>query len=307
MAVLGIKVLFWMRKARRRLWGIYSRVVTLVSGMLTQRRITPISVTESTDQLGHGPKIRSAIRKGRLPNLSQLGGLGSEAYTDEVYERIVSKICDLKSLDYVKESLDQLKPLNHEDSIIHPEHGVDSAIIRSLLTFVLVENLLSRFDGQEVVEIGAGIATFAATVMTLSTPKRYTIYDLPDILELQKLFLHRVLPSSKFDRIRFCSAHEISGNESFDLVYSTYAFSELEFSVAEKYLENVVKQSKVGFMTYNHLGSKFHVRNMEIFDLCKRLLTGDSCTESIEIRADELFKLGAGGDPSCCNVLWRMR
>lgn len=302
-----MKVLFWMRKAQRRLWGIYSRIVTLVSRIVTQRRMTPISVTESTDHLGHGPKIRSAIRKGCLPNLSQLGGLGSETYTDEVYESIFSRICELKSLDYVKKSLVQLKVLNHENSIVHPKHGVDSAIIRSLLTFVLVENLLCQFDGQEVVEIGAGIATFAATVMTLSTPKRYTIYDLPDILKLQKLFLRRVLPQSKFDRIRFCSAHKISENESFDLVHSTYAFSELEFSVAEKYLENVVKRSRMGFMVYNHLGSKFQVRNMEVFELCKRLLSGESCTETVEIRADEFFKLGAGGDPSCCNILWRMQ
>ena len=142
--------------------------------------------------------------------------------------------------------------------------------------------------------------------MTLSAPKRYTIYDLPEMLELQKMFLCRALSPSDFDRIRFCNALELPENENFDLVFSTYAYSELEFSVAEKYLETIVKNSKMGFMTYNNLGSKFHVRTMKVSEFTERLTASSSRKVKVEIHADEFYQLGGGGDPTSCNVVWKM-
>src|SRR5690606_28162331 len=60
--------------------------------------------------------------------------------------------------------------------------GVDSATLRALLMFSLDEAQLVRFDGLSVVEIGGGIGSFAAAVLTLSSPESYAIYDLPDML-----------------------------------------------------------------------------------------------------------------------------
>src|SRR5690606_15192316 len=111
--------------------------------------------------------------------------------------------------------------------------------------------------------------------------------------------------AAKLERLEFRSAYELGPAAPFDLVYSTYAFSELATRVAEQYFENVVRHARMGFMTYNHLGARFGIDNLSAAAFCRRLLAGDTAVEAVEMRADEHYRLGGGGDESCCNLLWR--
>ena len=51
----------------------------------------------------------------------------------------------------------------------------------------------------------------------------------------------------------------ISGQDSYDLVISNYAFSELKREVQEDYFANVVQKSKRGYFTYNDISPKEYV------------------------------------------------
>lgn len=270
------------------------------------KRRTATSITELKDHLGHGPEIRAALARGELPRLESLAGLGAERYTDEVFARMHARIVELAPRGSVPESLRKLAPLVLAGTAGTAEssRGVDSATLRALLMFSIVEAQLVRFERLSVVEIGGGIGSFAAVVLTLSEPASYAFYDLPDMLALQRGYLSRVLPREKLERVRFRSAYELSPVAPFDLVYSTYAFSELARRVAEQYFESVVRHARMGFMTYNHLGARFGIDNLSAVDFCGRLLASGGI-ESVEVRADEHYRLGAGGDESCCNLLWR--
>ena len=270
------------------------------------KRRAATSITEYKDHLGHGPAIRGALARGELPPLESLAGLGAERYTDEVFARMHARIGDLRPPGSVPSSLRKLESLALDRAGVDARFGVDGATLRALLMFSLVEAQLVRFDGLSVVEIGGGIGSFAAAVLTLSSPASYAIYDLPDMLALQRAYLSKVLPPSKLERVRFCSAYELAAPVApFDLVYSTYAFSELAKRVAEQYFENVVRHARMGFMTYNHLGARFGIDNLSAVDFCLRLIASGGGIESVDVRADEHYRLGAGGDESCCNLLWR--
>lgn len=271
------------------------------------KRRAATSITDYKDHLGHGPAIRAALARGELPPLDTLAGLGAERYTDEVFARMHARIVELAPTGSVPDSLRKLAPLAIDGAAVDARFGVDSATLRALLMFRLVETQLVRFKGLSVVEIGGGIGSFAAAVLTLSEPESYAIYDLPDMLELQRAYLSKVLPPSKLSRVRLLSAYELEPAAPFDLVYSTYAFSELAKRIAEQYFENVVRHARMGFMTYNHLGARFGIDNLSAVELCLRLLASGGGIEAVEVRADEHYRLGAGGDESCCNLLWRRK
>jgi len=269
------------------------------------KRRAATSSTEFKDHLGHGPAIRAALARGELPPLASLAGLGAERYSDEVFARVHARIVELVRPGSIAEPLRKLAPLVVDGAAVDARFGVDSATLRALLMFALVEAQLARFDGLSVVEIGGGIGSFTAAVLTLSEPESYAIYDLPDMLGVQRAYLSKVLPLEKLERVRFCNAYELTPAAPFDLVYSTYAFSELAKRVAERYFDHVVRHARMGFMTYNHLGTRFGIDNLSAVDFCLRLLASDPAIETIEVRPDEHYRLGGGGDDSCCNLLWR--
>src|SRR5690606_8912535 len=142
--------------------------------------------------------------------LESLAGLGAERYTDEVIARMHARIVELAPPGSVPESLRKLAPIALDRAADDARFGVDSATLRALLMFSLVEAQLVRFDGLSVVEIGGGIGSFAAAVLSLSSPESYAIYDLPDMLALQRAYLSKVLPPAKLERVRFCSGYELT-------------------------------------------------------------------------------------------------
>src|SRR5690606_1344698 len=165
--------------------------------------------------------IRAALARGELPPLDSLACLGAERYTDEIFARIHARIVELAPPGSVPESLRKLAPLAVDGTGVDARYGVDSSALRALLMFSLVEAQLARFERLSVVEIGGGIGSFAAAVLTLSEPESYAIYDLPDMLGVQRAYLSKVLPLEKLERVRFCNAYELTPAAPFDLVYST--------------------------------------------------------------------------------------
>jgi putative sugar O-methyltransferase len=116
----------------------------------------------------------------------------------------------------------------------------------------ILQDLERMFDFskiQQVVEIGIGNGGQAAQMCNLHSLENYTLVDLEPVLGLTQI----LLATHKFEtQFQFLNPSEIYSLPS-DLFLSNYAFSELNKSSQDLYIENVLKVSKRGFMLYNHI------------------------------------------------------
>jgi len=98
-----------------------------------------------------------------------------------------------------------------------------------------------------IAEIGGGFGGQAAVLRKLSSFKSYTIYDLPEVHELQSKFLKA---NDSESGVLYADGR-IAPSGNFDLVISNYAVSELKRELQVAYFENVVKTSTHGYLTWN--------------------------------------------------------
>lgn len=116
----------------------------------------------------------------------------------------------------------------------------------------ILGDLISFFgplDDKEVLEIGVGNGGQAAQVLNFFDVKTYTLVDLPKVLELTKLVQSK-LPD--YQKLIFASSESSLARYS-DLFISNYAFSELHKEIQDKYFELYIRNSKSGYMIYNHI------------------------------------------------------
>ena len=74
--------------------------------------------------------------------------------------------------------------------------------------------------------------------------------DLPPVLNLvQKYLSHFEINTA----IKSLDVSRLMPNQEYDLVVSNYAFTELRRDIQENYLENVIRKSKRGYITYNDI------------------------------------------------------
>ena len=116
----------------------------------------------------------------------------------------------------------------------------------------ILQDLERMFDFpkiRQIVEIGIGNGGQAAQICNLSQLDSYTFIDLEPVLSLTQI----VLSNHKFKtHFEFLSPDQVYSLSS-DLFLSNYAFSELNKASQDRYIENVLKSSKRGFMLFNHI------------------------------------------------------
>jgi hypothetical protein len=149
--------------------------------------------------------------------------------------------------------------VNQVDSIGNPRkfrykpYGDLSPLsLRYLNTFFNLKSNFGDLNQLNIVEIGGGFGGQAALICSLSTPKSYTLLDLPVVILLQEKFVKDLKIKGDF---YFYSNPEMV-RDQIDLVLSNYAFSELTKDVQDLYLETVILKSRFGFITWNKLGNK---------------------------------------------------
>jgi hypothetical protein len=125
---------------------------------------------------------------------------------------------------------------------------ISPTIIRYLYVNQRVLDLFNRETIQKVGEIGIGFGgQFAITSKSLRLTE-YSLYDLPVVLALAE----RTLNEAKLLDGSFKSqAINPVLQNSFDLVISNYAFSELPAEVQRDYVSKIFKNSPCGYMTMN--------------------------------------------------------
>jgi hypothetical protein len=142
----------------------------------------------------------------------------------------------------------------------YPKIGqVSPTSLRYLKVFSDLEGLFGSLDELAIGEIGVGFGGQASLIATLAKVSKYHVFDLPEVLSLNQRFFHSL---NLNDRFNFHDGRDPI-QQSLDLVISNYAFSELTRPVQKMYLENVILNSKRGYVTWNDIAYK----NFQSFSL----------------------------------------
>ena len=138
-------------------------------------------------------------------------------------------------------------------------------ILRYLKVGTDLNKLFGDLQSQHIVEVGIGFGGQAAVLNRIWGVKNYKFYDLPEVLELARKFLSR--SDSSLEAL-YVDGRSPSGGGVPGIFLSNYAFSELNRSTQDLYLDNVIEQCHSGYITWNDLG--------------ERLLDGYSIDEILE-------------------------
>ena len=131
---------------------------------------------------------------------------------------------------------------------------VSPTLLRYMKVTAELEFLFGTLNEKKIIEIGGGFGGQASIIIENFEPIIYTIYDLPNVLKLQKKFLSE-LNLNKQIEIDFMDGvgpEEKSG----DLIISNYAISEISREIQFMYLENVILKCKSGYISWNTLAEK---------------------------------------------------
>ena len=226
---------------------------------------------------GTGSRYSNIARRAADPNSSAFSTFRSvRAYTDivshntvELYQPHLDALCSSHT-DLVSERL--WSSLVLIDAIGGPQRSLVEAcngtrrlglatgamvrfictIGRMLDTFgqlrVPKAHTRAPFDGWEVCEIGGGFAGMAHAVLSYSKGRaRYRIFDLPEAAALQRRILSAVgwRQGEHFDALSIDFAAP-PPEPACDLVYSSYALTELTASLQLSYVRHLLSRARVG-------------------------------------------------------------
>lgn len=144
--------------------------------------------------------------------------------------------------DWVKESYQKFhKQMNYGDPIVNViSHNGKSFPINLdyLITFEEIRYLTDfslSTDLKRVIEIGAGFGRLPHVFLLVYCDiEEYLVVDLPPVLKLSQEYLHHVLPSKLFKKLRFMKPSEI-GQISGDLAIQIDGLNEMEKPIIDFY------------------------------------------------------------------------
>lgn len=115
----------------------------------------------------------------------------------------------------------------------------------SIEEFMFVDRAVEMSEIKTVVEIGAGFGRTCHAFMALAPSiERYMIVDLPNVLELSRRVLQRVLPN-EFSRITFIDATNVSGWKGLesDLAMNIDSFQEMPPATIDAYCDGIIRNA----------------------------------------------------------------
>ena len=131
---------------------------------------------------------------------------------------------------------------------------------------LLAMNILD-LDSQlyKIVEIGGGYGGQATVLFDMDwrIPLEFTMIDLKEALALQRKYLGNTIPNAKVDYISPTET-EFLRESKFDLVISNYAFSECNREIQTQYIQDVIKNCKHGYITWNFISKQHGIDSLSI-------------------------------------------
>lgn len=120
----------------------------------------------------------------------------------------------------------------------------------------------ASLDGLRICEIGVGYGGQARIISTFCNPSSYTLVDLRAALALAQRYLDNF---PLLTTLAFATSNELA-LETFDLVISNYAFTELRREVQDVYMSKIIRRAKRGYITWNDIAPD-DFQSMELDEL----------------------------------------
>jgi hypothetical protein len=121
-----------------------------------------------------------------------------------------------------------------------------------------MELMFGGFDNKHIIEIGVGYGGQCKLIMDQWAPASYTLVDLPEVLALSQ----RYLRDSNYSNVYYLTQDQLPTDKEYDLVISNYAFSECERSIQMGYVNDVMKKSESGYITFNTISHLFNIDSL---------------------------------------------
>ncbi len=128
-----------------------------------------------------------------------------------------------------------------------------------LLSTIEVQFLSEYFQGNKpiktILEIGAGFGrTCHAMLNSFNNIEKYTILDLPEMLEVSKSYLQRVLTTDKFEKVEFYSTDDEGLDFSkYDLSIQIDGLQEMDSKIIDNYYLVFFSKTRY-FLSINPIG-----------------------------------------------------
>lgn len=180
---------------------------------------------------------------------------------DKGYNKILEHVSQEEGqvyLDILKQRDDGIleaarSTLLQSDAIGNPrkyDYGGDTLSPTTLRYLKVASDLKILFGGdigRKIAEIGGGYGGQGLVCDFLFRTDEYHIFDLPDVTQLVSKYLEAFLMHGSY------VTHTLNASQvdSYDLVISNYAFSELPKPVQLAYVRKVLAQSERGYLTMN--------------------------------------------------------
>lgn len=146
---------------------------------------------------------------------------------------------------------DSVSPIDRLGSPLRYKFANFGRLSPTTIRYVYVHLNLKRFFGnlenKKVIEIGGGFGGQAAVSTYLTPNLKWSIYDLPEVSQLQSKFMRTANPNAS---IAYLSGIKIKENSG-DILISNYALSEVSRKLQLEYISKVVCNCSKGYMAWN--------------------------------------------------------
>jgi putative sugar O-methyltransferase len=165
----------------------------------------------------------------------------------EKYLQVICKDADIFSaINNFKPNDDYGSPRMYD----YPGIGMISpTTLRYIKVLVDLKRHFQTLNNLNMCEIGVGYGGQCRVINAYYEPATYCLVDIKPALALAQRFLDNYILHSA---MTYKTMNELASN-SYDLVLSNYAFTELRRDIQDVYLNKVILKSKRGYITYNEI------------------------------------------------------
>ena len=141
--------------------------------------------------------------------------------------------------------------------------SISPSTVRYIKVLIDLEKLNLILSQSKIVEIGGGYGGQATVLWDWNNSLEFTMIDLKEALALQRKYLGNTIPNAKVDYISPTET-EFLRESKFDLVISNYAFSECNREIQTQYIQDVIKNCKHGYITWNFISKQHGIDSLSI-------------------------------------------
>jgi putative sugar O-methyltransferase len=178
------------------------------------------------------------------------------------YQEILEHVSYSQGKEYLdciikndKNLLDKIDEFLKNDKIGNPKKyyykEIDKLISPTTLRYIKVASDIKNIFSDKIdniVEIGCGYGGQYLILDKLINIQNYLLIDLYEVTKFIEKYLECYVLNSSYETK---TINKISQNNSWDLVISNYAFSELPSETQYNYIKKILLKSKNGYMTMN--------------------------------------------------------